>query len=341
MGMTSIEWTDETWNPITGCTKVSAGCKNCYAEKVADRFWGDRKFTDVQTHADRLDQPLRWRRPRRVFVNSMSELFHDAVPDAFIDRVFAVMALAPQHTFQVLTKRPGRMLKWFTGGSRPNIDVYNAAADLLTHDGGTIDFSRMPLDMAHTRSSGGTWWPLPNVWLGVSVEDQRAADERIPLLLQTPAVVRFLSCEPLLGPVDLHQIANHDGLHASALQQQHDDCFYQFDSRVDWVIVGGESGPGARPCDVAWIRSLVQQCKGAGTACFVKQMGTRAGLAWTSKAGGREFRDIYTRDCGFWPPEAGDEHAWILRMKDRKGGDPAEWPEDLRVREFPAVEARA
>lgn len=329
--MTKIEWCDETWNPVTGCTKVSAGCKNCYAEGVADRFWGDRKFTYVQTHADRLDQPLRWRRPRRVFVNSMSDLFHDAVPSNFIGRVFGVMAMAKQHTFQVLTKRPERMRDLLADGV---VGPLKGEAEQYSWE------IACKAGYGLRASSWRLKWPLPNVWLGVSVEDQRAADERIPLLLQTPAAVRFLSCEPLLGPVDLHQIANHDGLHASALQEQHDDCFYQFDNRIDWVIAGGESGPGARPCDVAWIRSLVQQCKAAAVPCFVKQLGSV--VSWNGIQGGygNGPSNVWPRETGSLPAPSmpGGFRKWLV---SKKGGDPDEWPEDLRVREFPALEARS
>ena len=183
---TKIEWTDATWNPVTGCTKVSAGCDHCYAETIANRFAGTKAYPsgfDVTLWPDRLDQPLRWQRPRRIFVNSMSDLFHDEVPDEFIGRVFAVMALAPQHTFQVLTKRPGRMRSLLRSGLFQRwVEEYasSMAGRIVNHP-----------------------WPLPNVWLGVSVENQKWADVRIPQLLGTPAAVRFLSCEPLLASVDL------------------------------------------------------------------------------------------------------------------------------------------
>lgn len=298
MGRTNIAWTDATWNPVTGCSKVSAGCKNCYAEAVAHRFWADRKFTDVQYHEDRLTAPLRWRKPRKVFVNSMSDLFHDDVPDSFIDRVFAVMAMSPQHTFQVLTKRPERMRQYmkqqvfghaegFTYGDR----IARIACDILA---GLPE--RLGNSVARRMLGLRTPWPLPNVWLGVSVENQSAADDRIPHLLATPAAVRFLSCEPLLSGVDIRRwLPWHltDKIELPAVGG----------SPIDWVIVGGESGPGARPCDVAWIRSIVQQCQTARVPVFVKQLGSKAGL------------------------------------RGSKGGDPSEWPEDLRVREFPAGRA--
>lgn len=227
---TGIEWTDATWNPVTGCAKVSAGCKHCYAERNWGRLqhlpaYAGRAFTDVATHADRLLQPLSWRRPRRIFVNSMSDLFHQDIHADFIGMVFRTMARAPQHTFQVLTKRAERMQR------------------LLTH----------PKMRGFV---GDAPWPLPNVWIGVSVEDQATADKRIPLLLDTPAAVRWISAEPLLAPIDL---AEH-GLHGGPGQ-------------LDWVVVGGESGPKARPMHPEWVRGLRDQCSAAGVPFLFKQWG--------------------------------------------------------------------
>ena len=268
-----IEWTDATWNPITGCSVVSAGCKHCYAMRLAGTRLRDHPSRagltretsagpvwtgKVRLNEAWLDQPLRWKKPRRIFVCAHGDLFHEAVPDEWIDRVFAVMALAPQHVFQVLTKRPKRMREWFAGGARPNIGVYNAAVDLLKHEGGTVEWTRMPRDMARTRSSGGAWWPLPNVWLGVSVENQATADERIPLLLKTPAAVRFISYEPALGPLGLAILFPH-------VYGMRNDRF--------WVIAGGESGPGARPSHPDWFRSLRDQCQAANVPYFFKQWG--------------------------------------------------------------------
>lgn len=237
MGDTHIAWTNKTWNPITGCTKVSQGCKNCYAERIANRMWAaqyapnadgtTRRFTDVRLHPDRLEMPLHWRKPAMVFVNSMSDLFHEDVPDVFIGEVFAVMLRAPRHTFQILTKRPERMVAWFR-------DYY------------------------------ANQMPSRNVWLGVSVEDQAAADKRIPLLLKTPAAIRFLSCEPLLGPVDLNKREWLCKTWRKGLT---------IGTYLDWVIIGGESGPHHRPMSTAWAESILFQCQGAGVACFVKQMG--------------------------------------------------------------------
>jgi protein gp37 len=230
-----IEWTDATWNPVTGCTKVSPGCDHCYAETFAERFRGvpghhfENGF-DVQLRPDKLDQPLRWKRPRRVFVNSMSDLFHADVPEAYIAGVFAVMARAPQHTFQILTKRPGRMRSLMRSG--------DFQTRVLAHD-----VER---------------WPLPNVWLGVSAEDQRWADIRIPVLLDSPAAVRFVSAEPLLDAMDLQPYL-HEVEH------------------IDWLIVGGESGRGARPMDLEWVRNLRDQCEESPTAFFYKQQGSGDG----------------------------------------------------------------
>jgi protein gp37 len=252
----SIEWTDATWNPVRGCTKVSPGCKHCYAERFAERFRGVKGHPfeqgfDLRLVPEMLDAPLRWKRPRRIFVNSMSDLFHAGVPSEYIARAFNVMFSAKQHTFQVLTKRPERMRAWFRWFESTTDNVNDS------------------------------WWPLPNVWLGVSVERDDYV-HRIDDLQACPAVVRFLSLEPLLGPLpdlDLHGIS--------------------------WVIIGGESGPGARPLELDWIRDIREQCRRAGVACFVKQLGR-----------------VWAR-----------EH-----LADPKGGDMSRWPDDLRVRDMPEVE---
>lgn len=339
---TSIAWTDATWNPIRGCSRVSEGCRHCYAESVAARFSGaglpyegltrDGKWTgEVRVVERHFLDPLRWERPRRIFVNSMSDLFHPNVTDETIDRVFAVMALAPRHTFQVLTKRPERMRKYLAD-TRRNIPVYNAATKIT---GG--DFSKFPGDMANTRSSGGSWWPLPNVWLGVSVEDQATADARVPLLLQTPAAVRFVSYEPALGPVDFVPFIGGNTYRCPCGWKRTEnemtfmgcdlyvcrDCAKRVERfpPLNWIIVGGESGPHARPFHVEWARQTVADCETAGVACFVKQLGARpVGLPVPS-----DGRAIW-RDGHF-----------DGRLRDNHGADPAEWPEDLRVQQFPEV----
>lgn len=352
---TGIQWTDETWNPVTGCTKVSAGCKHCYAETVADRFWAkqypdveietngpggtitrSRQFTDVMTHEDRLLAPVSWRKPRRVFVNSMSDLFHEDVPDVFIERVFSVMAQAERHTFQVLTKRPARMLAWFRAR---RFDVKDYAI-LQTENPGECRYA---------------WpWPLPNVWLGVSCENQETANERIPLLLQTPAAVRFISAEPLLGPIDLTHVTagplcpqrpDHivDVLRAgtwvlrSGLVPvgQPDFINHSDMERLDWVIVGGESGPKSRPCALEWIQSIVRQCTAADKPVFVKQLGGYVVSEDRAADSPATMRDLLGPHA-VWP-----EHRWLWRagLADRKGGDLGEWPEDLRVRQWPGEES--
>ena len=339
--MSNIEWTDTTWNPVVGCTPVSPGCLNCYAATMARRLeamgraeyaprvepaamgtpydahtpektiriaevrGGRAVFTgDVRTVPERLTDPLKWRKPRRVFVNSMSDLFHEAVSFEFVDRVFAVMALCLQHTFQVLTKRPERMAEYLA------LRVGKGASIIYSLEEWDSERPRTNIDDAISRLNAA---PLPNVWLGTSVERQQEADERIPHLLKWPAAVRFLSCEPLLGPVDLSSHWLLDSLDWVSL---------------DWVIVGGESGATARPCDVGWIRGIVRQCRAAKVPVFVKQLGKHprelagAGepmpMAWIWDDGGEQIERWY-------------------KPADRKGGDPAEWPEDLRVREFPAA----
>lgn len=296
---THIEWTDATWNPITGCSVVSPGCANCYAMKLAGTRLKDIPSRQGLTRASKagpvwtgevrlnegwLDQPLRWRRPRRIFVCAHGDLFHESVPDEWIDRVFAVMALAPQHQFQVLTKRSARMLHYM--------------ADWAVADG----FDRLHrwarANLANARADArpltvGTAprLPLPNVWLGVSVEDQARADERIPDLLATPAAVRWISAEPLLGPINLQvshdwcdlcggtgmlarwpkgrcHVCNGKGRVAIMGPPKRDSY-----PRLDWVVVGGESGPGARPMHPDWARSLRDQCADAGVPFLFKQWG--------------------------------------------------------------------
>jgi protein gp37 len=329
---TSIEWTDRTWNPTTGCTKVSPGCKHCYAETIAERFWstqypptGDtahppqgevrsRRFTDVWTHPDRLDEPLRWKKPARVFVNSMSDLFHEDVPDEFIAAVFGVMGAAKRHTFQVLTKRPARMAQWLAAVAEKPTGLYVIRKSPALHCAvaAQMQFGNLHGTLNPYHLTTDHVWPLPNVHLGVSVENQDAADERIPLLIGTPASVRFLSIEPLLGPVSLRWMnawpenAPRTAMNLAAGSTDHLDGL----RRLDWVIVGGESGPGARPCELAWIRSIVEQCKAAGVPCFVKQLGAN-------------------------PVRQTEEDAlWNIGVS-RKGAKMSEWPVDLRVREFP------
>lgn len=262
--MTKIEWTDATWNPVTGCTKVSPGCDHCYAERWTERFKGKGSFTEVTLHPERLARPLKWRKPLRVFVNSMSDLFHDEVPDEYIARVFAVMAATPQHTYQILTKRHARMRSLLSAPWFPELVTTWAWRD------GVRPLRGQMVEM-----------PAPNVWLGVSVEDRRWADIRIPALLDTPAAVRFLSCEPLLGPVDLGAalLRPYERQQGGYWEYGHGEDVYGNGREwvpatgIDWVIVGGESGPGARPMHPDWPRSLRDQCQAARVPFFFKQWG--------------------------------------------------------------------
>lgn len=275
---TTIEWTQrpgtkgETWNPVVGCTKVSQGCKNCYAKTIHDnrhKAYSEGKlqstpqyavpFEHVQLMPDRLTMPLKWKSPRTIFVNSVSDLFHESVPFSYIDQVFAVMALTPQHTYQILTKRPERMAEYLnTQASCSQMDRKDQI------ECSSVELEDAPWDMTGYIKH----WPLPNVWLGTSVEDQATADARIPHLLRCPAVVRFLSCEPLLGAVDLKNIAGGGGSRYQVLAP-----IPGHRPSIDWVIVGGESGSKARPMHPDWARSLRDQCKVAGVPFFFKQWG--------------------------------------------------------------------
>jgi protein gp37 len=262
-----IEWTNASWNPVTGCDEVSPGCDHCYAKTFAERWRGtpghhfERGF-DLVLRPERLDQPLRWSRPRMVFVNSMSDLFHAKVPDEFIARVFATMAVARRHTFQLLTKRHGRMR------SLLNSDAFVAQVLTLAAE---IRLTAKPIGPMDTDT-----WPLPNLWLGVSVENQTWADIRVPALLATPAAVRWLSCEPLLGPVDLNRIARVESSFGWSAVAALGHGRPSNAVAIDWVVAGGESGSGARPMHPDWARTLRDQCLLADVPFFFKQWG-----AWT------------------------------------------------------------
>lgn len=276
MAETKIEWTDFTWNFIRGCSRVSEGCKNCYAESIAKRFSGDglpyagtigdrgKWNGNITFHEDKLLEALKWKTPRKVFVNSMSDLFHENVADEWIDKAFAVMALTPHITYQILTKRPERMREyvncayasgsdWCMGDAISNeqIQVFRAATGRYP-----------PTDIAELFPYH---WPLSNVWLGVSVEDQKTADERIPHLLQVPAAVRFLSVEPLLGKIEFSNVSKR-----SDWKEQLGKKAFQ---GIHWVIVGGESGPNARPMHPDWVRSIRDLCVAADVPFFFKQHG--------------------------------------------------------------------
>lgn len=308
MGKTGIQWTDETWNYFIRCSRESPGCDNCYAFALHDKRYAawrkgnwptapeqyhhpfstnyrdpeTDKRQGIQIMTDRLNDPYHWRKPRRVFVNSMSDVFHPDVPGSAINDMWQVMFNVKRHTYQVLTKRAERMLEW-------------------------------------TRTKAATThWPIEDIWPewmwpGVSVENQEYANRRVPYLLQLRAAVPYLSMEPLLGFVDLTRIACPNGCHSGDYCSQ---CCNDYDASrfgtidategLKWVIIGGESGPRARPMELSWVESLIEQCQSAGVAVFVKQLGT-----------------YYAKAHGF---------------KDKHGGDMSEWPEHLRIREFPIVD---
>ena len=307
---TDIEWTRSadgspgaTWNVVTGCSVATPGCTNCYAMRLAgtrlqhhasrvgltmDTKAGPVWTGEVRFNEQWLTQPLTWRRPRKIFAAAHGDLFHEAVPDDVLDRVFAVMALCPQHTFQVLTKRAGRMRSYMTAPSRKRAIAARVmciselrAREVGSHKG------RIALDH-FSRCFAGSG-PFPNIWFGVSVEDQRRADERIPDLLATPAAVRWISAEPLLGPVSLSAIPvpGDDGQHMHALYgHEHAGMVGQcvdWTPPLDWVVVGGESGPGARPMQPAWARSLRDQCAAAATPFLFKQHGS-----WLARSQGAD-----------------------------------------------------
>ena len=265
----SALWWDKSWSPVTGCSPISEGCRNCWAERMARRLAGRYGYPeaphhfDVTLHPDKLDQPMRWKKPRRVFVCSMGDLFHRDVPLSAIAQVFGAMEDTQRHTFQVLTKRPDRMMEY----------------------------------------AGKWWWwmygdwGLPNVWLGVSTENQEQADKRIPDLLQTPAAVRFVSVEPMLGAVDLSDYLGFclDCDAYMALHHEHGDLYHDDGPRLDWVICGCESGPNRRPMELEWALDLVRQCDAAKVAVFVKQ----------------------------------------LPINGRVSHDPADWPAELQRRDYP------
>lgn len=288
MSKSKIEWTERTWSPMTGCTKVSEGCRNCYAEREVETRWSKnpksvffgRKFSDVRCHPDQLEKPLSWRKSQIVFVCPRADLFHESVPFEFIDQIFAVMALANQHTFQVLTKRPKRMLEWF---SRTEFEDHNnGMREEIARWKGVIESGREgvlePAWEGTILSAKSIPWPLPSIWLGVTVENQQAADERIPLLLQCPAAVRWISVEPMVGAIDLRTI-DIDGHRQIFPLSGTTDCEDSNGNpvsdipRIDWVVCGGESGKNARPMHPDWARSLRDQCTAADVPFMFKQWG--------------------------------------------------------------------
>lgn len=276
MANTRIEWADRTWSPVTGCTKISEACEHCYTERMSKRLAGrygypaDNPF-QVTFHPDRLKEPLRWRKPSRIFVCSMGDLFHPDVPDAIKLKVFDVIGGCPQHVFMILTKRPEQM-KGFI--DKLQVSAYNICVPIKTQ----FRLEKTPFFSQYR--------PLRNLWLGVTCENQQRADERIPILLQIPAAKRFVSVEPMLGPVDINRwtketctnyggigrVPNHPHIPAHMCQRCKGTGKVSY-PRFDWVICGGETGPGARPMHPKWVRSLRDQCQATGTAFFFKSWG--------------------------------------------------------------------
>lgn len=361
MSKTSIEWTEHSANPIrfrlkdTGktvhfCVKESSGCAHCYSETISRR-WGSPEFIarnldKVECFLDEkvLKAILKRRKPTTFFLADMTDWMGSWVPDEFIDKILATVALCPQHTFQLLTKRAGRMAKYFAIGKDRRNAIYSAAEQV-------------------SKKWYPSWlsdpWPLQNLWLGVSCENQVTADERIPHLLRTPAAVRFVSAEPLIGPIDLKLGSERWRCSQCGFVGSPDDeicmgrcghCWHELDEREDcgigWVIAGGESGSRARPCEVEWIRSLVRQCREAEVPCFTKQLG-RWPVIRESTA--QEYRDGADEEHQ-WPEGTSfgnplgrlkDLNGRVVLLNDAKGGDPDEWPAELRIREFPRVGVEA
>ena len=382
----AIEWTGDTWNALAGCTEISPGCLHCYAAIMAHRLaamaqadiaagkdpGSKRKYIGttrklpsgkiawtgkVNTDEEALLIPLQRKKPTVYFVNSMSDLFHADVPDEFIDKVFAVMALCPQHTFQVLTKRAERMAEYFTkptdvqyaDGVAANQQRYRAIGRVLRCEFGQYE-------PGYSLEHHGDGWPLSNVWLGVSVENKQHGLPRIEHLLRTPAAVRFLSVEPLLEEVRIldHLMSgcdpgkclscgkghgftrcpNYGGVSKTNDDYPRCDKFSRQNYAIHWVIAGGESGPGARPCNVANIRSIVNQCERAGVPCFVKQLGGNVICR-------NDEISEWVEECNHLQMKHTENYQGaverVVGFKNKKGGDPNEWPEDLRVREMPRV----
>lgn len=329
--MTKIPWTEVTWNPVVGCKKIAPGCKNCYAERMACRlaYMGQEKYQrvtgyvnewthwlgDVYCDKSVLDKPLHWRRPRKIFVCSMGDLFHEKVPFEFIDKVMAVIALCPQHTFQILTKRIERAAEYVLQEPRGEID--HAILDGMAYFIGRGQPYAGKGLTKHLKGENGLW-PLNNLWFGTSISTQADADKNIPILLQIPAAVRFVSLEPMLERIDLTDIHPRLGLSQDVITDFTEDT-KQFnekykkhlkdpledEQRLDWVIIGCESGPKARLCSPEDIRDAVRQCREANVPVFIKQVPV---------------------DCN--------------SCHDKCSKNPKEWPEDLRIQEYPEIANR-
>ena len=288
MSKSKIEWTDQTWNPVTGCTPISEGCEHCYAKRMSARLAGrcgypkDDPFR-VTFRPDKLLEPFKWRKPQRAFVGSMTDLFHSDITDRQRDWIFQTIGLLPQHTFMVLTKRPTEMLRYFFG-DRLREEGYTSGiiADMCSDRHWRYQPDLMNIKYLRPTYPIGWQWPLPNLWLGVTAENQARADERIPILLQIPAAVRFISVEPMLGLVNLSHLPHpyyKCGSTINALTGEFLQCMYDggagcgrhLDRKLDWVICGAETGPRARECKREWIADLYEQCRAAGVPFFDKR----------------------------------------------------------------------
>lgn len=360
MGETSISWTNSSWNPLiafnveTGarghfCVHRSSGCDHCYSETINKSGFQigtkvaflaqNRDNVRLELHQPTLVKPLQWGKAQMIFVCSMTDLFLEDYPDEWIDQVFAVMLLAPKHAFQVLTKRAKRMRDYLNTPDRP-ARIVAAMAKVIDPILTDRNASAWDSTLETFETMGLKTWPIQNVWCGVSAEDQKNATERIPFLMDTPAAIRWVSYEPALSAVDFdlsYPCPSCDGagggtdFSAVSLDDGAWDCDrcegtgrIPFKHIPNWIVIGGESGPNARPFDITWARDTVRQCQQAGVAVFVKQMGSKpfigTGDSDHSWYDGKNFRD----GC------------LGLKLKHPKGEDPSEWPEDLRVREYPA-----
>ncbi|HSY50412.1 MAG TPA: phage Gp37/Gp68 family protein [Thermoanaerobaculia bacterium] len=351
-----IEWTDATWNPTRGCSKIAPGCAHCYAETFAERFRGvkDHPYEfgfNPRIVPEKLSEPLKWKTPKRIFVDSMSDLFHEAFPFEYIAQCFSVMSLAEWHTFQILTKRLERAAEFFRWVVKcwpdleplhqtvpPDANVFHRYVD---QPAASREWERA---MRRVEDTFAQPLPLPNVWIGTSIANQVDADKNVPLLLQIPAAVRFLSVEPLIGPVNLDPAlcevhGNEFETDAGCSECQANGYLGEMNTGewldplnggISWVIIGGESGPHSRPCHVDWIRSVRDRCRENGVPLFVKQLG-------------RVVHVSHEEDLAEWgadhltfDDESSADHV-VVRLSHPKGGDLNEWPADLRIREFPEV----
>jgi protein gp37 len=367
---TLIEWSDESWNPIRArrvgdgkvgwwCAKVSEACKFCYSEKqnvVAGnnpgRFGNGVRYAldqqvkvEIFLHEDTLSKPLSWRKGKKIFPCSMTDLYGDWVPDSWLDQMYAVMALTPQHFYIVLTKRSERRLGYL---SNPQTPVRIARAmereipDNLDHyESEGLAAGAVPINKGTHKNSYPLFpeqWPISNVIEMGSFGTQEEADKIIPILLQTPAAARGLSVEPMLEAISLEELPNVSGIgrYLNCLSNAGVDHGAEIPTKIDWVICGGESGPGARPLNLAWPESLLQQCQAADVPFFFKQFGSNPQVNYQrwltsdlSRGGSPESISIHLKQ--------GAENVRIA-LRDRKGGDPSEWPEHLRVREWPKTQ---